>query len=103
AKAFFDPEASGLDFDAITVAPYMGEDSIRPFLEYKDKWTIVLGLTSNPGSADFELKTITESTENLEEGVHVTQNSTSFLYELVLKKVADWGSPENLMFVIGAT
>src|SRR5580704_10490897 len=52
AKAFFET----LGFDAITVAPYMGEDSVRPFLEYKDKWTIVLGLTSNPGAKDFELQ-----------------------------------------------
>jgi orotidine-5'-phosphate decarboxylase len=99
AKAFFET----MDFDAVTVAPYMGEDSIRPFLEYENKWAIVLGLTSNTGSADFELKTITESTEVLEEGVHVTKTENVFLYEMVLKKVADWGSPENLMFVIGAT
>src|SRR6476620_6744845 len=52
AKAFFEI----LHFDAITVAPYMGEDSIRPFLEYKNKWTILLGLTSNTGAADFELQ-----------------------------------------------
>jgi orotidine-5'-phosphate decarboxylase len=103
AKAFFDPEASGLNFDAITVAPYMGEDSIRPFLEYKNKWAIVLGLTSNPGSADFELKNITDSIENLEEGVHVTQTETSFLYEMVLRKVSEWGNADNLMFVVGAT
>ncbi len=51
ARAFFET----LSFDAVTVAPYMGEDSIRPFLEYEDKWTILLGLTSNPGAADFEL------------------------------------------------
>jgi orotidine-5'-phosphate decarboxylase len=99
AKAFFET----MNFDAVTVAPYMGEDSIRPFLEYEDKWAIVLGLTSNTGSADFELKTITESTEVLEEGVHITKTENFFLYEMVLKKVADWGSPENLMFVIGAT
>src|SRR5215216_1821534 len=61
AKAFFET----LNFDAITVAPYMGEDSIRPFLDYKDKWTIVLGLTSNPGSADFELKRIIKKIEIL--------------------------------------
>ena len=53
AKAFFDT----LDFDAITVAPYMGHDSVLPFLEYKNKWTILLGLTSNPGAQDFELQT----------------------------------------------
>lgn len=83
AKAFFET----LDFDALTVAPYMGEDSIRPFLQYKNKWTIVLGLTSNPGSRDFELQ----------------QTGDERLYEKVLKTVAKWGSTENLMFVIGAT
>lgn len=83
AKAFFDV----LNFDAITVAPYMGADSIQPFLDYENKWTIVLGLTSNKGSEDFEqLKT-----------------GENYLYEKVLKKVSEWGSKENLMFVVGAT
>ena len=54
AKAFFET----LNFDAITVAPYMGEDSVKPFLEYKNKWTILLGLTSNTGAKDFELQQI---------------------------------------------
>src|SRR5882724_7985285 len=66
AKAFFDI----LPFDAITVAPYMGEDSVKPFLEYENKWTIVLGLTSNPGSADFELQKLVVKEEELEEGIH---------------------------------
>jgi orotidine-5'-phosphate decarboxylase len=83
AKAFFETMA----FDAITVAPYMGEDSVKPFLEYKDKWTIVLGLTSNPGAKDFELQ----------------QAGDSLLYEKVLTTAAGWGTPDNLMFVIGAT
>ncbi len=83
AKAFFET----LQFDAITVAPYMGEDSIRPFLEYENKVTIVLGLTSNKGAADFEL---------LEAG-------DQFLYEHVFQKVATWGHAKNLMFVAGAT
>jgi orotidine-5'-phosphate decarboxylase len=83
ARAFFET----LAFDAITVAPYMGEDSVRPFLEYKDKWTIVLGLTSNPGAKDFELQ----------------QAGDGLLYEKVLKTAAGWGTPDNLMFVIGAT
>lgn len=83
AKAFFE----AMDFDAVTVAPYMGEDSIRPFLQYKGKWTILLGLTSNPGSFDFEM---------LKTGDH-------FLYEEVLKKSSRWGNPGNLMYVIGAT
>jgi orotidine-5'-phosphate decarboxylase len=83
AKAFFET----LAFDALTVAPYMGEDSVKPFLEYKDKWTIVLGLTSNPGARDFELQ----------------QAGDGYLYEKVLTTVSGWGTPENLMFVIGAT
>ena len=83
AKAFFET----MPFDALTVAPYMGEDSIRPFLEYEGKWAIVLGLTSNKGSKDFELKKMGDE----------------FLYEKVLKTVSEWGSSENLMFVVGAT
>ncbi|MFZ4058561.1 MAG: orotidine-5'-phosphate decarboxylase [Ferruginibacter sp.] len=88
AKAFFE----ALKFDAITVAPYMGEDSIKPFLEYDDKFTIVLGLTSNAGSKDFEQQTILKS-----------NGTSSTLYETVLEKVSTWGTPDNLMFVIGAT
>jgi len=83
AKAFFEI----MDFDAVTVAPYMGEDSVKPFLEYEGKWTILLGLTSNPGSADFEM----------------LQTNEGYLYQQVLKKSATWGNPENLMYVIGAT
>ncbi len=83
AKAFFET----LNFDAITVAPYMGEDSIKPFLEYKKKWTIVLGLTSNAGAKNFELQ----------------KTGGQFLYEKVLETVSQWGTPDNLMFVIGAT
>ena len=90
AKAFFET----MNFDAITVAPYMGEDSVKPFLEFKNKWAIVLGLTSNAGSKDFEqLKLIREDTNKGDE----------FLYETVLKKVSSWGTGENLMFVVGAT
>ena len=83
AKAFFQT----LNFDAITVAPYMGEDSVKPFLEFENKWAIVLGLTSNPGSRDFEQQKIGDE----------------FLYETVLKKVSSWGRTDNLMFVVGAT
>lgn len=83
AKAFFET----MNADAITVAPYMGEDSIRPFLEYEDKWTIVLGLTSNKGAKDFELQ----------------QAGGELLYEKVLGTVSRWGTPDNLMFVVGAT
>ncbi len=83
AKTFFET----FPFDAVTVAPYMGEDSIRPFLEYEHKFTIVLGLTSNKGANDFEM----------------LPTGNSLLYEKVLTTVASWGTPNNLMFVVGAT
>jgi len=98
AKAFFET----LHFDAITVAPYMGEDSVKPFLEYENKWTILLGLTSNPGAADFELKKVLTQIDDLEEGIHIRKNETSFLYETVLETATEWGT-DNLMFVVGAT
>ena len=99
AKAFFET----LNFDAVTVAPYMGSDSVLPFLEYKNKWVILLGLTSNPGAADFELKKITTEIEILNEGVHTKRCQTNYLYEEVLRKACTWGTPDNLMFVVGAT
>lgn len=103
AKAFFDT----LNFDAITVAPYMGEDSIKPFLEFKDKWTILLGLTSNPGAADFELKRIllanNTGIENAELALDAGSSRDEALYETVLRTASGWGTDENLMFVIGAT
>jgi orotidine-5'-phosphate decarboxylase len=83
AKAFFET----LNFDAVTVAPYMGEDSVRPFLDYPGKWTIVLGLTSNTGSKDFEM----------------LDSGSLKVYQHVLKKASAWGNPQNLMYVIGAT
>jgi orotidine-5'-phosphate decarboxylase len=95
AKAFFET----LKFDAITVAPYMGEDSIRPFLEYEDKWTIVLGLTSNKGAADFEMKQLVREDTNQGNG-HLR---SEYLYEHVLKTISQWGTKDNLMFVVGAT
>ena len=102
AKAFFET----LNFDAITVAPYMGEDSVRPFLDHKGKWTILLGLTSNPGSKDFELQKIyrpsfTGALSNVLFDSNTVETET--LYERVLQKGYEWGSPDNLMFVIGAT
>jgi orotidine-5'-phosphate decarboxylase len=81
ARAFFEQ----MDVDAITVAPYMGEDSIRPFLEFDEKWVIVLALTSNKGSQDFQY------------------HGTEALYKEVIRKVGHWGTPEKLMFVAGAT
>ncbi|MEO6135875.1 MAG: orotidine-5'-phosphate decarboxylase [Ginsengibacter sp.] len=83
AKAFFET----IPFDALTVAPYMGSDSVQPFLDYENKWTIVLGLTSNQGSEDFQQQKIADK----------------FLYEEVIEKVASWGNENNLMFVVGAT
>lgn len=99
AKAFFET----LNFDAITVAPYMGEDSVKPFLEHNDKWTILLGLTSNPGARNFELQKITKQIEILEEGVHTRRQEENYLYETVLETASHWGTPDNLMFVVGAT
>jgi orotidine-5'-phosphate decarboxylase len=74
-------------FHSVTVAPYMGEDSVKPFLQFPGHWAIVLGLTSNAGSADFQLQVCGQE----------------LLYEKVLNTVASWGSDENTMFVIGAT
>src|SRR4051812_21400620 len=103
ARAFF----KTLNFDAITVAPYMGEDSVKPFLEYKNKWAIVLGLTSNIGAKDFEMQKIIQKTtaavESNELALDIASHKTEYLYERVLKKVSEWGTTENLMFVIGAT
>src|SRR5215467_10149234 len=99
ARAFFET----LEFDAVTVAPYMGEDSVRPFLEYDDKWAIVLGLTSNTGAEDFELQQFISKTDLLDEGIHIEKQDNKFLYQMVLEKVSKWGSPNNLMFVVGAT
>jgi orotidine-5'-phosphate decarboxylase len=85
AKAFFEE----LHCDAVTIAPYMGKDSVTPFLGFEGKWAIVLGLTSNPGSADFQRLRL--------DGTAVQ------LWEQVLQTVASWGTAENTMFVIGAT
>jgi orotidine-5'-phosphate decarboxylase len=83
AKAFFD----AMDFDSVTVAPYMGEDSVKPFMTYVDKWVILLALTSNKGAADFQ---------------YVTENDEK-LFEKVIKTSKEWGTEENLMYVVGAT
>jgi orotidine-5'-phosphate decarboxylase len=84
AKAFFET----MDFDALTVAPYMGEDSVRPFLTFKDKWVILLAHTSNPGSTDFQL---------------IATPDGRPLYEEVVIRSKRWGSPQNMMYVVGAT
>lgn len=88
AESFFGME-DGLDFDSVTVAPYMGIDSVSPFLAFKDKWVILLALTSNEGAFDFQF------IKNQENGLH--------LFEEVLIKSKAWGSDENMMYVVGAT
>ncbi|MEO6882981.1 MAG: orotidine-5'-phosphate decarboxylase [Bacteroidia bacterium] len=87
AKTFF----SQLNFDSLTVAPYMGSDSVKPFLEYPSKWVILLALTSNKGAEDFQLN------ENLK-----TKNENYF-FEEVLKTSVKWGTSDNMMYVVGAT
>lgn len=84
ARAFF----GHYGFHSVTVAPYMGSDSIKPFLAFKDKWVIVLALTSNEGAADFQF---------------VESSSGEKLYEKVIRKCMTWATPEQLMFVVGAT
>lgn len=84
AKTFFEH----LDLDALTVAPYMGEDSVTPFLGYDGKWVILLALTSNKGSQDFQM---------------IRDQNGHFLFERVLKRAQHWGTPVNMMFVVGAT
>ena len=88
AKTFFEPSAAGFNFDSVTVAPYMGSDSVTPFLAYSNKWVILLALTSNDGAKDFQF----DSFENGEK-----------VFERVLVKSSQWGSDENMMYVVGAT
>lgn len=83
AKTFFET----YQFDSLTINPYMGVDSVSPFLEFKNKWAIILALTSNQGSQDFQ---------------HIQENGEK-LYESVVKKSFEWGNDENIMFVTGAT
>ncbi|MCL4164530.1 UNVERIFIED_CONTAM: hypothetical protein GTU68_005394 [Idotea baltica] len=87
ARAFFDKEASGMSFDSVTVAPYMGEDSVKPFLDFDNKWVILLALTSNHGSKDFQ---------------QLEVNGRK-LYKEVLETSSGWGTVDNLMYVVGAT
>jgi orotidine-5'-phosphate decarboxylase len=83
ARAFFEQ----MNFDSITVAPYMGEDSVKPFLEFKNKWVILLAHTSNPGASDFQL----------------LESNGRKLYEEVIRKSQEWSTPDQLMYVVGAT
>jgi len=85
ARTFFEGDTQ---VDALTVAPYMGEDSVSPFLGYKGKWVVLLALTSNKGSQDFQL------TED---------KDSERLFEKVLRKSQEWGTDENMMYVVGAT
>lgn len=85
AKTFFEH----LDFDAITVTPYMGEDSVSPFLEYTDKWVILLALTSNYGAEDFQFT--------------IDREDHSRLFEKVIRRSSEWGTDNNMMYVVGAT
>jgi orotidine-5'-phosphate decarboxylase len=84
ARAFFEQ----FSFDAVTVAPYMGEDSVAPFLGFPDKWVILLALTSNTGSRDFQF---------------TPQENDEPLFEKVIRKSSAWGSADNMMYVVGAT
>ena len=87
AQAFFDTKSSGMSFDAVTVAPYMGADSVKPFLAFADKWTILLALTSNESCKNFQL----------------LKNEDGFLYEQVIRQSVEWATDEQLMYVVGAT
>lgn len=88
AKAFLDPEGD-FNFDSMTIAPYMGEDSVTPFTVYDGKWVILLALTSNKGAFDFQFIKAEGENRNL--------------FEKVLQKSQQWGTPDNMMYVVGAT
>ena len=87
AKAFFDHSTSGMNFDAITIAPYMGSDSVKPFLAFEDKWVILLALTSNEGGKDFQF----------------IDTEHGRLFENVIQKANSWAGNDRMMYVVGAT
>jgi orotidine-5'-phosphate decarboxylase len=87
AKAFFNEDSSGMSFDAITVTPYMGNDSVTPYLAYEGKWVIILALTSSIGSKDFQY----------------LDTGDGYLYETVIKKANTWAGADRIMYVVGAT
>jgi orotidine-5'-phosphate decarboxylase len=97
ARTYFDKKSSGMEFDSVTVAPYMGRDSVEPFLEFEGKWVILLALTSNIGSEDFQ---------HLEVGTEMAlgeYRNYDFLYEQVIKISQKWANSQKLMYVVGAT
>ena len=87
AKAFFNEDLSEMSFDAITVTPYMGNDSVTPYLAYEGKWVIILALTSSIGSRDFQY----------------LQTQNGYLYEVVIQKANTWAGDDRIMYVVGAT
>ncbi len=102
AQAYLDP-AGDFNFDAITVAPYMGEDSVKPFLQVPDKWVVLLALTSNPGARDFQNLEITGGATTDGMGAARTTGLEKHLYEQVLRTSGQWGDDQNMMYVVGAT
>ena len=88
ARTFFDASSSGMSFDSVTVAPYMGKDSVEPFLSFPEKWVILLALTSNEGSEDFQ---------------HQLLSNGKRLFEEVLETSKKWATDQQLMYVVGAT
>ncbi len=95
AKAFLET----MNFDSITVSPYMGEDSVTPFLRYKNKWVIVLALTSNKGADDFQMKSLKFKVQSSK----VEANDEYYLFEEVITTSMLWGNEDNMMYVVGAT
>lgn len=87
AKAFFERDSSGMSFDAITIAPYMGSDSVKPFLAFDNKWVILLALTSNEGGKDFQF----------------IESQNGRLFENVIQKANSWAGNDRMMYVVGAT
>jgi len=103
ARTFFEE----MDFDAVTISPYMGKDSVQPFLEYEGRWVIVLGLTSNPGAEDFQFLTVQNQDQmnkrDQQKNGDQRMNGSKKLYEVVIKKAAGWAGHDRMMFVAGAT
>ncbi len=97
AKAFFE----NMQFDSVTVNPYMGHDALQPFLSVPGKWAVVLALTSNPGAKDFQLWQ--PQLPMLLEKLGIKTEQWKRFYELIMEQCLQWGTPENMMFVVGAT